>query len=1692
MQETQQQIPVTRVRYQLRNVLGSLALGFASVAAGSDAPSPAPQSDVAILIQSGHSAAPNKVIAYHSDAGSFLETWDGIDVRLWRRAATSEPWRMLRHWKNLQGSWSHSPADRLTFFSANVDGFFELYDAKTYARLYRVAARLAPVNPSAFILPAEQGHAAIVGLDELDDQGQRFMSLHLAAAGGEFARWHPLAAKARIIDFRELAPGLFAARTEDKQWQLLRVKADGSSQTLQLPELPARLPLVRSLHAGLFGVAMYEPSLRRDKDNGATWRLFRVDAQGRITAQPVAGLAPGAIKDVRGWSAGFLRVVERASQETDQALLTRYYQLDDQNRLVPVNEAVPGMPKQARNFRVLADGKVLGAAEVDDADGNGSPGDWTWRVQDSRGKWRPADQALPGLSGEIWTMVDWLGGQGLGVQTRPGGDGGPHDWRWYLRDTTSGDWQPAADVLPLPAGVPIDTIRNRRDGLIEVVAGSDPSSTPDVDSPVPVAVQNVHWLMRSEDGEWSAVRELVAQHRPGLENLIVAVDARSNGLMVDIKRGVDEAPIRLLLYKNRDHHWVMLDNSFHDPAGRATAGDQRPFPRVQHSEVLADGRLVLLREQGDANWDGERDDTELLQSSADGWRLLRARTALGGKAAQLRYEPDLGLLVRTGHDGGKHFFRLDEQGNWHDIRSLVTALPGAIDSAFVFAAGDGLAVKEQLDADGNGRFGEWRFYYRDGQGWRDISAVLPDAFPRIQTIIDAGGRAAISVQEAGDADGNGVANEWRHYYRDAGRWVDLHRQWPQLPPELSELHVSADGRVLTATEEWDANGNGKAFERVAGVWSEKAKGFVAAATVVGQPEAAISDLGSLWNGQGLAVRTAAARTDGSTVQDSQSWQLYGRLVDGRWQPLSAGGNDLAELRGDQAGRVLALRRRGSEQWELWLHGAGDGRLKRWQPAKDATLYDVRPDLGGGLLAIQVRDLWQDGEQRWQLWRLDAAGAALVGHSATPSWFGLDHRAVGNGHLRFDDAEHYLDGRRVDDVPQPAVWFHGNAGLPGGDGAVLAPELVDRALAAPDGSTPPVRVSAVGYGPAGSVVVYQSGSRRLVVAFSNGPAWMEQRPLLGASGQDSLPLLVNRFPDGTERLFRLDAPDRWVWSYRHNNGRIYYDDAGYFFNETDAASEVLTFRVGLQIHSFAQLGSYLFRPDLLEKRLALPEGSLFELTQRDAERIRTARQLAPEGVDIASLQPPHIEATAPAETVDEPYVDLQLHAEGFGIDADSIAVRILGAGQARGTTPRPSGDRRQQLTLTKRVPLVPGLNRLEVTVYDAHGLSHSARLTVTFKPKVERKPTLYAAVIATSHYKAGSRLADLPLTQNDARTITAALTEQSGKRFDKVVLRSWCQQDSCQSRPSRQRLLDELPTFLAGAQSGDYVIVYVSGHGLKIGSEYFMVPEDGDPALPATLVAWSQIQGWLRSAGLGKKVVLLDTCQSGAVFERQRDQRRMVQQAAEHDGIYVLSASAANASAYELSNIGNGVFTYVVNEGLVGQADVGSDGAVSFEELSFHVARRVRELSSAQRVRMEPFVPILDQQMDFKLVDVNNRPQLFVRVSDISTFDNSALTGRQAWWRERIAKLGDAVSLSVQQTAAYRLVVVEDQGKPLRSQLSKSDGRVLGQWRFGDVGPEQMLKALGNALTADQQLATSCGAASRGLDLEPACSQPSQQ
>ena len=135
--------------------------------------------------------------------------------------------------------------------------------------------------------------------------------------------------------------------------------------------------------------------------------------------------------------------------------------------------------------------------------------------------------------------------------------------------------------------------------------------------------------------------------------------------------------------------------------------------------------------------------------------------------------------------------------------------------------------------------------------------------------------------------------------------------------------------------------------------------------------------------------------------------------------------------------------------------------------------------------------------------------------------------------------------------------------------------------------------------------------------------------------------------------------------------------------------------------------------------------------------------------------------------------------------------------------------------------------------------------------------------------------------------------------------------------------------------------------------------------------------------------------------------------------------------------------------------------------------------------MEPYVPILDQNMDFDIANVNRKIALFLRTSDISTFDNSALPMRKAWWNEKIKIQKESITVNRKEIATHTLAIVEDNGKPIRSQLTGGNGNILGQWRFSEITIDKMLQEFTEAITKNQKVSLAC-TTGRGVTRNVAC------
>jgi uncharacterized caspase-like protein len=161
-----------------------------------------------------------------------------------------------------------------------------------------------------------------------------------------------------------------------------------------------------------------------------------------------------------------------------------------------------------------------------------------------------------------------------------------------------------------------------------------------------------------------------------------------------------------------------------------------------------------------------------------------------------------------------------------------------------------------------------------------------------------------------------------------------------------------------------------------------------------------------------------------------------------------------------------------------------------------------------------------------------------------------------------------------------------------------------------------------------------------------------------------------------------------------------------------------------------------------------------------------------------------------------------------------------------------------------------------------------------------------------------------------------------------------------------------------AGANDMVIIYFAGHGATErdmmsadgdGLEKYLLPYEANPddlyasALPMREVA--HIFHRIRSERL---VFVADACYSGAsggrtvsvTGVRANLSDRFLERLAGGKGKVIITASSANEVSVEKDELGHGVFTYYLMQGLRGPADTDADGLVTVDEAYRYVSEKV--------------------------------------------------------------------------------------------------------------------------------------------------------
>ena len=391
-------------------------------------------------------------------------------------------------------------------------------------------------------------------------------------------------------------------------------------------------------------------------------------------------------------------------------------------------------------------------------------------------------------------------------------------------------------------------------------------------------------------------------------------------------------------------------------------------------------------------------------------------------------------------------------------------------------------------------------------------------------------------------------------------------------------------------------------------------------------------------------------------------------------------------------------------------------------------------------------------------------------------------------------------------------------------------------------------------------------------------------------------------------------------------------------------------------------------------LKLEEGqNVVVVTAIDADGVtqQAMRAILYDKVTPLAIQFRHPEERA--RVTDEASVAAAVATSSQGVTEVSVILNGAQVFQQRERSPKKS------VAIAAPIKLREGTNTIVVRATSADGLVQQEVRTVTYERptapsqgppplRLETSRDRWAVVIGVGRY-ASPDIPSLRYSVADAEAFAQLLIERAGFKKENVLLLT----DKTDKKPTLRDMKWALGTFLArSAKKEDLVVIFYAGHGAPEidprgaepdGLAKYLVPSDADPNdLYATALPMDELQIIFDRIESERVVVFLDACYSGAAGGRTFASKRtralrvddvFLDRLARSRGRAIITASRASEVSLELPELGHGLFTHYLLQGLRGTADLDRDGVVTLQELYTYLEQQVTQKSRATGGNQHP-------------------------------------------------------------------------------------------------------------------------------------------
>lgn len=381
----------------------------------------------------------------------------------------------------------------------------------------------------------------------------------------------------------------------------------------------------------------------------------------------------------------------------------------------------------------------------------------------------------------------------------------------------------------------------------------------------------------------------------------------------------------------------------------------------------------------------------------------------------------------------------------------------------------------------------------------------------------------------------------------------------------------------------------------------------------------------------------------------------------------------------------------------------------------------------------------------------------------------------------------------------------------------------------------------------------------------------------------------------------------------------------------------------------------FRLDTLEERFYRP----------DIVQMALAGQSLPANLaTVDAIKPaPLVAIVNPPSQVSGDRMELQLQLTDRGGGVGALRVFLNGSAVAQ-TEARDLEVVAAAGAQVRRVPvhLANGDNEISVIAFNADGsmASTPVKARVRSLQAASRKPALHALVVGINEFE-NPRL-NLRYSVPDAVAVARLLEQRAKGLFGQVNIRLLTRKDDT----ARQPLLDALKAYRT-AGPDDVFLFFIATHGTVEGQdlatkEYFLVPSNvgsvSERALRRDAISQTELKAAIANIPATKKVLILDTCHSGAfgealaVHTRGMAEEGALKVLSRAVGSTVLSASTSQQAALE-GHEGHGLFSFALLQGLSGKADARRNGFVNTGDLANYVEDEVPKLAERYQHKQYP-------------------------------------------------------------------------------------------------------------------------------------------